>query len=95
MLINPDYLPCIKAVYFLPCCKIWPRNIKVGMFTRLWYHNVNSKIQTKRFYPGEIPRKDANRKADSEDPDQTAQSDLGLDCLPRPICPKTYDHYDM
>ena len=21
------------------------------------------------------------------------QSDLGLHCLPRPICPKTYDHY--
>ena len=31
-----------------------------------------SKIQTKRFYPGVIPRKDANRKANSEDPDQTA-----------------------
>ena len=21
------------------------------------------------------------------------QSDLGLHCLPRPICPKTWDHY--
>ena len=20
-------------------------------------------------------------------------SDLGLHCLPRPVCPKTYDHY--
>ena len=36
--------------------------------------------------------------ANSEDPDQTApleeQSDLGLHCLPRPICPKTLDHYN-
>ena len=34
----------------------------------------------------------ANGTAKSEDPDQTApleQSDLGLHCLPRPICPKT------
>ena len=33
----------------------------------------------------------ANGIANSEDPDQTAplQSDLGLHCLPRPICPKT------
>ena len=31
-------------------------------------------------------QKDANRKVNSEDLDQ--QSDLGLHCLPRPICPK-------
>ena len=31
-----------------------------------------SKIQTKRFYRGVIPRKDVNKKANSEDPDQTA-----------------------
>ena len=31
-----------------------------------------SKIQTKSIYPGVIPQKDANRKANSEDPDQTA-----------------------
>ena len=45
-----------------------------------------------------FPQKDANGKANKEDPDQTAplravrleeQSDLGLHCLPRPICPKT------
>ena len=41
--------------------------------------------------------KDAEGIANSVDPDQTAplgavleeQSDLGLHCLPRPICPKT------
>ena len=42
-------------------------------------------------------QKDANGIANSEDPDQTApreeQSDLGLHCLPRPICPKTWYHY--
>ena len=31
-------------------------------------------------------QKDSNGIANSEDPDQ---SDLGLHCLPRPICPKT------
>ena len=40
--------------------------------------------------------KDADGLANSVDPDQTAPplgSDLGLHCLPRPICPKTLDHY--
>ena len=34
---------------------------------------------------------DADSMANSVDPDQTApqeQSDLGLHCLPRPVCPK-------
>ena len=34
--------------------------------------------------------------ANSVDPDQTApleQSDLGLHCLPRPVCPKSLEHY--
>ena len=35
---------------------------------------------------------DADGMAKSEDPDQTAQEqfDLGLHCLPKHICPKTY-----
>ena len=38
--------------------------------------------------------KDVDRMANSVDPDQTApQSDLGLHCLPRSVCPKTHDHY--
>ena len=39
--------------------------------------------------------KDADRMANSVDPDQTGpleQSDQGLHCLPRTNCPKTYDH---
>ena len=37
-----------------------------------------------------VHKKNANGIANSEDPDQTApQSDLGLHCLPRPVCPKT------
>ena len=32
--------------------------------------------------------KDADRMANSVDPDQTAP-DLGLHCLPRPVCRKT------
>ena len=31
----------------------------------------------------------ANGIANSEDPDSEEQSDLGLHCLPRSICPKT------
>ena len=44
--------------------------------------------------------KDADKHANIVDPYQTApvggleQSDLGLHCLPRPICPKALDHYD-
>ena len=35
--------------------------------------------------------KDAAEMANSVDPDQIVQeqSDLGLHCLPRPVCPKT------
>ena len=47
------------------------------------------KIQTKRPKLKVFCPKLANGIANSEDPDQTApQSDLGLHCLPRPICPK-------
>ena len=35
--------------------------------------------------------KDAVRIANSLDLDQ--QTDLGLYCLPRPVCPKIYEHY--
>ena len=54
------------------------------------------KIQEKRPNLG-VFQKDANGIANTEYPDQTAplrsRSDLGLHCLPRPICPKTLDHY--
>ena len=35
------------------------------------------------------------RELQTVDPDQTAPlgADLGLHCLPRPVCPKTLDHY--
>ena len=48
--------------------------------------------------------KDAEEIANSVDPDQTAplgalwleeQSDLGLPCLPWPVCRKTCEHYSM
>ena len=35
---------------------------------------------------------DADGMANSVAPDQE-QSDLGLHCLPRHVCPKTQDHY--
>ena len=43
------------------------------------------------FYYRLIGPKDADGMANGVDPDQ--QSDLGLHCLPRPVCPKTYEHY--
>ena len=33
--------------------------------------------------------------ANSEDPDQTAPEDLGLHCLPRPVCPITSLWYEI
>ena len=39
-----------------------------------------------------IHPKDAEGIANSVDPDQ---SDLGLHCLPRPVCPKTLKHYGI
>ena len=38
---------------------------------------------------------DADGMANSVDPDLEEQSDPGQHCLPRPICPKTLDHYSM
>ena len=57
------------------------------------------KIQEKRPNLWVFCQKDANGIANSGDPDQTAplgleeQSDQGLHCLPRPICPKIKDYY--
>ena len=75
----------------------WQRYRKVPKFwdTRKLCCN-HPKTGNKRFYHGVMHPKDANSIANSEDPDQTApQSDLGLQYLPRPICPKTYDHYGI
>ena len=47
------------------------------------------KIQTKRPSLMVFCQKDANGTAKSE------QSDLGLHRLPRPVCPKTSDHYGV
>ena len=41
------------------------------------------------------PPNDANRVANSEDSDQTAQSDFSLLCLHSPILLKSEDHYSM
>ena len=42
-----------------------------------------------RFATDLMGPKDVDRMANSVDPDQTEQSDLGLHCLSRLICPKT------
>ena len=48
----------------------------------------HSKIWTVWLYHRVMNPNDADGMANSVDPDQT-ESDLGLHCLPRLICPKT------
>ena len=52
------------------------------------------KIRTRWLFHRVLHPKAAYGIANSEDPDQTAP-DLGLHCLPSPICPKTKDHYGI
>ena len=58
---------------------------------KFWDTKNFAVIYLKFKQSGQTPRyfrqKDADGTANSADPDQ--QSDLGLHCLPRPICPKT------
>ena len=58
------------------------RKIPNFLDARKHYYNL-PKIQTKTPNLREFHKKGANGIANSEDPD------LGLHCLPRPICPKT------
>ena len=49
------------------------------------------KIQIIRYFIEKLCPKGADGMANSVDPDQTTleeQSDLGLHCLPRPVCAK-------
>ena len=78
-------------------CAIKTQYCKVPKFwdTRNLCCNL-PKIQTKRPNLRVFDQKDVNGIANSKDPDQTAPlgaDDLGLHCLPRPICPKTKGHY--
>ena len=57
---------------------------------------IYPKIWTMWFHHNVMHPKDADRMANSVDtdqtaPSQTAQSDLHLHCLPRPVCLKTSD----
>ena len=76
---------------------IWDNTVKFLNFGTpeifaVIYLNFKQRGQT---YKRVFCQKDANVIANSDDPDETApkQSDLGLHCLPRHICPKTYGHY--
>ena len=55
----------------------------------------HSKILTMWLYHRVMSPNDADRMANSVDPDHNCSSDLGLHCLPRHICPKTWDHYGI
>ena len=45
--------------------------------------------------PLSIGPDDVDGIAKCEDLGQTAPSELGLHCLPTPVCPKTSDHYGI
>ena len=63
------------------------KNPKIWDTRKICYNHP--KILTKWLFHRVMCPKDADVMANSVDPDQTAQSDLGLHCLPRPVCPKT------
>ena len=56
------------------------------------------KIYTKQFFHKKIVSKSVDGMANSADPVQSAprllflQTDLGLNCLPWPVCSKSKDH---
>ena len=55
------------------------------------FKSSSASVQVRRMwlYHRVMSPNDADGMANSVDPDQAAQSDLGLHCLPRHICPKT------
>ena len=73
----------------LKLCYIMYRKVSKFSEARKLYGNL-PKIQTKRPNLRVFLQKDANGIANSEDPEE---SDLGLHCLPRHVCPKTLDRY--
>ena len=50
---------------------------------------ITLKVEQDGLFLGVMHPEDAAGIANSVDPDETAQSDLGLHCLPRPDCSKT------
>ena len=95
----PTCLFCLnllgKFILMSVCCVFAELEIKNGICRKVYKFSEArklccnlSKIQTKRPNHRVFCQKDAIGMANSEDPDQE-QSDLGLHCLPRPICPKT------
>ena len=47
------------------------------------------------FYSAILRSKDSDRITNRVDTDQTEQSDLGLHCLLRPICPNISNYYGI
>ena len=69
-------------------CYIQNRVISDRVIKRFGCSCNHSKILTMWLHHTVMSPNDADGMANSVDPDQE-QSDLGLDCLPRHICPKT------
>ena len=56
-------------------------------FSKSWSQSQKVGVKYSKFGVPENSEKNANGMANSVDPD------LSLHCLPRPVCPKTQDHY--
>ena len=85
-----------RAVKSCPCMFYlslpkWYRKIPKNLDSRKFLCN-HSKIWTRWLYHRVMHPKDADRMANSVDPDQTApQPDPGQNCLPTAFCPKTLE----
>ena len=68
---------------------IWLNTVKILKFpTPKKFAVITLKVEQDGFFLRVMHLKDAEGIANSVDPDQE-QSDLGLHCLLRPVCPKT------
>ena len=67
---------------FLRYCEI-PKNLDIRKICCNHPKNFCKMLYSRVMHP-----EDADGIADSVDPEQE-QSELGLHCLPRPVCPKT------
>ena len=81
-----------KHAAFIPIPLLYPKFPKYSDTPNICCNH--SKIWTMWLYHRVMIPNDADGMANSVDLDQE-QSDLGLHCLPRHICPKIWDHYGI
>ena len=90
----PTKPKAIRIAWLLHIGLIEPENVFTIKILKIWTLEKNAivilKFERCVFLHTVMHPKDEVGMANSVDPDQNApQSDLGLHCLPRPVCPKT------